>query len=107
MRRRSILFVAVILVLGLTAFAYWPVPRARAADGSAKASLQPGITCKVYFRGDAAGQSVQSYVPTISNNASLSGRLTSLDDQWVVLAGDQKEYHVPRSAVLMIEVAKP
>lgn len=70
-----------------------------------KGGIVPGQQVRLYFRGDAAGQAVSSYVASVSSNASLSGTVKSMDDQWLVLASKDKTLHIPRSVVLMVESA--
>jgi hypothetical protein len=97
-------FVVSGLVTGWALSAYRPGDRALAADG-VKPGLTTGQACKVYLRADAAGTSGQ-YVPNLTNNATLSGKVAAVDDQWLVLSAEKAEYHIPRAAVLAIEVGK-
>lgn len=107
MTRSTFLIAILTLTLALTALAYWPTHRASAADIPSQPNLKPGTTCKVYFRHDVAGPSAQSYAPGIANNASVSGTVSAMQDQWIILDSDHKQYHIPMNAVGMIEVARP
>jgi hypothetical protein len=91
----------VCAIVALAAFWLWP---ARAADEAAPA-LAPGVTCKVYIRGDAAGQALQ-YVPGVTNSPSVSGAIRAINNDWVVISQDKREYHIPRGVVLTIEINK-
>jgi hypothetical protein len=109
MRKAPAVAVLVVLALTLATLAYWPPRGASAADpggGGARGSLRVGQACKVYLRGDAAGQAAQSYVASAANNASVAGTIAGLDEGWLVLTTEKKELHIPRGVVLMIEVAK-
>jgi hypothetical protein len=106
MTRSTFLITLLTLTLTLTALAYWPTHRASAADIPSQPSLKPGTTCKIYFRHDVAGPTSQSYTAGIANNASVSGTVSALQDQWIILDSDHKQYQIPMNAIAMIEVDK-
>jgi hypothetical protein len=84
----------------------WSGLRSPAAAADApRSSLAAGTACKVYLRADAAGTSGQ-YVPNLTNNATLSGKVAAIDDQWMVLVTDKGEFHIARSGILAVEVGK-
>jgi hypothetical protein len=103
----NILLPAATFLIGVATLALLPAPRTtNAADPQPRRdALTPGLACKIYFRGDASGQTAP-YVATVTNNASLAGTIAAVDDQWVVLAADKHDYHIPRSSILLIDVTK-
>jgi hypothetical protein len=103
--RRLAHFILALGVLALLGAALWQRPAARAAADAPRAALPPGTACKVYLRADAAGTSGQ-YVPNLTNNATLAGKVAAIDDQWLVLTTDKGEYHIPRPVILTVEVGK-
>lgn len=68
-----------------------------------------GKECTVQFRrGDALGANTSTRVhPTSdSTHVCLKGELVSQEGEWVVVASGEKEYHIPRDAILMIAFDK-
>lgn len=100
MVRAGWLLAGMVLIAVMIGVYLSPRDAVAAAD---KGGITVGNQVKVYFRGDAAGQAVSSYVASVSSNASLSGTVKSIDDQWLVLASKDKTLHIPRSVVLMVE----
>jgi hypothetical protein len=101
MKRSTLFIVVTALLVSLTTLSLWP---ARAADEAAPV-LAPGVACKVYIRGDASGQALQ-YVAAVTNSPSVAGTLRAINNDWLVISQDKREYHIPRGVVLAIEVSK-
>lgn len=97
---------AVLAAFGLLALMYWSNATARAAADAGGPRIAPGTECVLYFRGDAAGMAVQSYVGSPFNTPSFTGTLVSVDDNWLVLSKDKKQYHIARPGILMIQTSK-
>lgn len=85
-------------------------PATGAAAGVPKAlKEQIGRSCTVQFRRDALGAAAELPVsPTTGTingaQVSVSGRLESVDRDWVVIKSGSKGLFIPQSTVLMIQV---
>lgn len=100
-RSRCLILVCAALALVATIYC---LPRAAVAADNP--GFEAGASIRVYFRGDAAGQAVQSYINSVSNNASVSGMVKSIDDQWLVISSGERTLYIPRPVILMIEKSK-
>lgn len=69
-----------------------------------------GDNCTVYFRRDAQGMAAPSPSSPLTGNhngadTQVSGKLSQVNAEWVVLRGDGKrEFHIPKSVILLVEV---
>ncbi len=76
-----------------------------AAQASASASTDAllkkvGATCTVLFRNDV-------YASVASSNYRMTGKLMSVSDEWIVLAGESSEQWIPRGVVFYLDFPKP
>src|SRR5687768_4806001 len=77
-----------------------------AASGGIGTSIV-GKQCRVQFRRDALGMSSASGVGPTGNYrgmTSIAGTVEALNDRWIVLRQQEKQYIIPHGAVLLIDV---
>jgi hypothetical protein len=68
-----------------------------------------GDRCTVYFRRDALGMAAASpSSPTTGNHngadTCVAGKLVRVNAEWVAVSVEKREFSVPKSAILMVEV---
>ena len=113
LRLRTMLWLILLSVIGLSAYSYWTDYAERAARRQRELlSPAPGDLCTVVLRGDALG--IDDVPPRATRidgvDNFVEGRFVLMNDLWVVLDGaddDDPQQWVPRENVLIIQVSAP
>lgn len=99
--------ISIVAVVVATVMILWLASqKASSADAvGGRLGLPLGKPCTIYLRGDAIGGAPNN-IPAKGAWASESGRLVEVNDNWLVLEAGNRQAWVPRSSILLLEVAR-
>jgi hypothetical protein len=109
-RLRTLLLLILIVAIGMSAYSYW-IDYRREQQRRARELPYPaaGDLCTVIFTGDSLGFGPMSPEAATVDGVSnyVRGRFRAIDDQWIVLEGQQASepaIWIPRDRVLLLKV---
>ena len=98
-----------LVVLSVMATAAIWASRPRAGIAQANGPMAGQVlngACTVYVRGDVSGIALHDRLAAVGNLISCSGKVVQLSDQWLVLAGPDQTWWIPRTSIALVSCSE-